>query len=106
MSVLVVMNWPSATREAYEQVRSQVDWMSMRPNGANLHIAAFDDAGGLHVVDHWDSAEQFQAFIAERIGPAAAAAGITSQPEVQIIPIAYVDQFDKLVDGTSGGIIA
>jgi hypothetical protein len=96
MSVLVLFNWPEVNREQYEQVRAQVDWMNMRPNGANLHISAFDEAGGLHVVDHWDSAEQFQAFIDAQIAPAAQAAGISGQPQVQIYPIAYVDEFDKL----------
>jgi hypothetical protein len=92
----MVMHWPGATRELYEQKRAQVDWVGMRPAGANLHMSAFDDAGGLHVVDHWDTAEQFQAFIQERIAPAAQAAGVTTQPEVAIFPVAYIDQFDKL----------
>ncbi len=96
MPFMVVMNWPGVTRAQYEQMRESVDWMSMRPAGANLHISAVDEGGGLRVVDHWDSAEQFQTFVAERIGPAAQAAGVSSQPEVGIYPIAYVDQFDKL----------
>ena len=96
MAVLMIMHWPEATRELYEQVRGEVDWVNMRPNGANLHVSAFDDAGGLHVVDHWDSAEQFQAFIQSQIAPAAQRAGITTQPQVALLPIAYVDQFDEI----------
>ena len=90
------MHWAGATREVYEQLRGSVNWAEMRPNGANLHISSFDESGGLHVVDHWDSAEQFQAFVQEQIAPAAAAAGVTGQPEVSIYPVAYVDQFDSL----------
>lgn len=96
MAVLMIMHWPEATRELYEQVRGEVDWVNMRPNGANLHVSGFDEAGGLHVVDHWDSAEQFFAFIEAQIGPAAAKLGVTSQPQVTIVPIAYVDQFDEI----------
>ncbi len=96
MAVLVFVNWPGATRELYEKIRAEVDWAGMRPSGANLHMSSFDDAGGLHVVDHWDSAQQFQTFIEEKIGPAAQRAGVTSQPEVAIYPVAYIDQFDKL----------
>jgi hypothetical protein len=96
MAVLMIMNWPEATREIYEKLRAEVDWVSMRPNGANLHMSAFDENGGLHVVDHWDSAEQFQAFIQSQIAPAAQKAGITTQPQVTIVPIAYVDQFDEV----------
>lgn len=92
----MIMHWPGATKEMYEKVRGEVDWMSMRPNGANLHMAAFDDAGDLHVVDHWDSAEQFNTFIQEKIAPAAAAAGISGQPDVKLLPIAYVDSFDEV----------
>ena len=61
MAVLVFVTWPEATREQYEQVRGEVDWANMRPAGANLHMSSFDGRGGLHVVDHWDLAEQFQA---------------------------------------------
>jgi hypothetical protein len=96
MAVLIVMHWPGATREIYEKLRAEVDWANMRPTGANLHISSFDDAGGLHVVDVWDSADQFQAFIGSTIAPAAQAAGATSQPDVAIYPIAYVDQFDEI----------
>ena len=57
----------------------------MRPSGANLQMASFDESGGLHVVDHWDSPEQFQAFIEQKIGPAAQRFGITTQPQVAIL---------------------
>lgn len=96
MAVLVFVNWPGATREAYEKIRGEVNWAEMRPNGANLHMASFDEAGGIHIVDHWDSPEQFQTFIQEQIAPAAQRAGVEGMPEVQIYPVAYIDQFDKL----------
>jgi hypothetical protein len=38
--------------------------------------------GGWGVLDFWESRAHFDRFAAERIGPAAAATGITSQPEV------------------------
>jgi hypothetical protein len=96
MAVLMIMTWPEATREIYEKMRTEVDWVGMRPNGANLHVSGFDEAGGLHVVDHWDSAEQFEAFVAAQVAPAAQKAGITTQPQVTIVPVAYVDQFDEI----------
>ena len=96
MAVLVFVTWLDATREQYEQIRGEVDWANMRPSGANLHMSSFDENGGLHVVDHWDSAEQFQEFIEQKIGPAAQRFGITSQPQVAIYPVAFIDQFDKL----------
>ncbi len=96
MAVVVFINWPEATREQYESIRKEVDWANMRPSGANLHMSAFDESGGLKVVDHWDSADQFQAFIEQKIGPAAQRLGVTTQPQVSVHPVAYIDQFDEL----------
>jgi hypothetical protein len=56
------------------------------PAGANFHVAAFDDSG-LRVTDLWDTPEDFQAFAGGRLRAAVAAAGITTEPEVEILPV-------------------
>ena len=48
---------------------------------------AWEEDGSVHVLDVWDSAEAFQAFFGSTIGPAAARAGITMNPEVKISPL-------------------
>jgi hypothetical protein len=39
------------------------------------------------VIDFWESGEQFDRFAEERIGPAAAAAGVSAAPDVREFPV-------------------
>lgn len=86
MAIAMFMSWPTATVEQYEAVRKIVDWEGDRPPGGLLHVAAFDE-GGMHVTDLWDSAEQFQAFVDQRLMPGVAQVGIQSQPEIKVLPV-------------------
>jgi hypothetical protein len=43
--------------------------------------------GGWGVIDFWESRMQFDRFAADRVGPAAAAAGITAQPDIREFPV-------------------
>lgn len=43
--------------------------------------------GGWGILDFWGSREQFDSFVAERVGPAAAAAGVTAPPEIHGFPV-------------------
>jgi hypothetical protein len=91
MAYMMLMEWPGVTREQYEAVRAEIDWVSNPPPGGLLHVASFaDDA--LRVVDLWDSPAQFQAFVDSKLGAATAKAGITSQPNVQFHEAGYIDQ--------------
>ena len=51
-----------------------------------MHVAAFDETG-LHITDVWDSTEQFQAFVNDRLAPAIAEVGIAGEPQVLFIPL-------------------
>ena len=42
---------------------------------------------GWRVVDFWESRAQFDAFMAERVGPAVAATGVSTQPDIAEFPI-------------------
>lgn len=61
-------------------------WETNVPKGAQLHVATFAD-DGLHVLDIWDSAEDFQAFLEKRLMPAVQEIGIQGQPVVSISPL-------------------
>ena len=75
------MFFPGGTTAQYDEVLQKMGLTDGRvPPGAQFHWVAEVD-GGLRVVDVWDSAEQFQAFAAEQIGPFTAAAGM-SEPQV------------------------
>jgi hypothetical protein len=86
MAFAINIDWPGVTKERYEAVRQIVKWETDHPAGALFHVATFDDEGA-HVLDLWESPEQFQAFVASRLQPGIAQVGVTSQPTVRVLPV-------------------
>ena len=77
MAVAIMMDFPGATLEQYDQV---IDRMGLTPGGetppgALFHWVAATDQG-IRVVDVWESQEQFDKFAEEQIGPHTSAVGI------------------------------
>lgn len=85
MAVVMIMEWAGVTPEHYEEARRQVDWEGDEPEGGIVHIAWFAE-GSLHVVDLWESPEQFQRFATERLTPVTSAMGVPGEPKVQFHP--------------------
>jgi hypothetical protein len=65
---------------------SRVDWENDVPDGVILHVPWFVDAG-LRVTDLWESADDFQRYVGQRLLPAVQAIGIEGQPRVDIRPL-------------------
>ncbi len=86
MAVVMNMEWPGVTSAQYEQARKMVNWEGNVPSGAQFHVAAFNDKG-LCITDIWDSAEDFQRFVDQRLTPATQKIGIQGQPNVEILPV-------------------
>jgi len=82
MATVMLMHWPEVTKEQYERARQEVRWETDTPAGAKFHVSWFGD-DGLHVLDLWDTPEQFQAFAETRLGPATQRIGIQGQPKVE-----------------------
>src|SRR5436190_17287189 len=82
MAVVMYMEWDGVTPEQYDQAREIVDWEGQTPDGAYLHVPWFTDSG-LRVVDVWESPEQFQSFVDERLTPGVQEAGIEGEPRVE-----------------------
>jgi len=82
MAIVMSMHWPEVTKEQYEQVRLSVNWEGDTPAGAKFHTAWLG-SDGFHVLDLWDSKEQFDSFVQSRLASGVAAAGISSQPKVE-----------------------
>ncbi|MFF0748169.1 antibiotic biosynthesis monooxygenase [Streptomyces sp. NPDC004267] len=64
MPVIVTVEIPGGTKEQYEQNTEQItsaDWWPMP--GFLAHAAGPDGTGGWRVVDFWESAEAFHAFV-------------------------------------------
>jgi hypothetical protein len=85
MAVVMRMQWAGVTPEQYDELRDLVDWETVAPAGGKYHIAFFDD-GMFNVVDVWDSAEQFQAFVETALMPGVAKVGVAGEPVVTIVP--------------------
>jgi hypothetical protein len=86
VATVMLMRWEGVTEDEYEQAREKVGWDRDVPDGAKLHVAGFSD-GGLNVIDVWASAEAFQAFSEQRLGPAVQEIGIEGEPDVRFAPM-------------------
>lgn len=85
MAIMMLMEWPGATPEQYDELRRVVDWEQDKAVGGLFHVAAFDE-GGAHITDVWESAEAFQRFTDERLMPGVQKVGIPGEPKVQVLP--------------------
>ncbi len=83
MSVAVVMDFEGATLAQYDDV---IDRMGFEPGGPGgpgglFHWVTATDSG-IRVTDVWESAEHFQRFADERIGPITTEAGFPAPPSI------------------------
>jgi hypothetical protein len=101
MPVVMYMEWDGVSPEQYDEAREKVDWEGDVPDGTILHVPWFVDSG-LRVVDVWDSGDQFQAFVEERLMPAVQEIGIEGQPRVDIRPL-HSRVFAPALERATGG---
>ncbi len=85
MATVIMQRWDTLTPDQYDTLRGIVGWDRDVPVGMRFHVASFDD-GVLRMTDVWDSAEQFDEFVASRILPGLQQVGITGQPDVIVAP--------------------
>jgi hypothetical protein len=77
------MHWPEVSLDQYEKVRREVDWEGNVPQGAKFHVA-WMAPDGFHVVDVWNSAQEFQRFVDERLMPGVQKVGIQGEPRIEL----------------------
>ena len=65
---MMIMKWQGITASQYDEVRKIVNWEGNRPKGAIFHVASFGD-NALHVTDIWESADDFNDFVQNRLMP-------------------------------------
>ncbi len=68
-----------------EIVDHAIPWKGDRPSGLLDHVVSFD-RDAIYVTDVWETAEDCQHFIDNRLLPVAALLGIPGQPTVEIRP--------------------
>jgi hypothetical protein len=81
MATLMLMHWSEASKDQYLQARKEIDWEGNVPTGAKFHVAWVED-DGLHVLDLWESKEDFEKFTKDRLMPGVQKIGIQGQPKV------------------------
>ena len=88
MAVAVQMDFEGAGTEQYDQVIGKMGFSPGGPGPAGClsHFAAKTPTG-MHIVDVWESKEQFEMFAQEQIGPYSAEAGITQQPKTEFFEV-------------------
>jgi hypothetical protein len=83
MPLMLIFNAPNMTQTQYDALRPVVQWENNPPAGLNLHSCAFDDQGGLHVCDLWESGEHVQHFFETRLKPGFEQLGLDpGQPQI------------------------
>jgi hypothetical protein len=73
------------SREQYDQVRSEANWLEKHPEGGLAHLTWWE-GNDCHNMDGWESETAFQAFGEKRLGPAMQKVGVAVQPEVTFHP--------------------
>ena len=90
MAIGLVQEFTGMGQSHYESVMSELGLGlgddSGWPDGIISHVAGATEDGWC-VVDRWKSMELFEAFMAERLGPAIERAGDISQPRVMVAQI-------------------
>jgi hypothetical protein len=86
MAIVMNMRWDGVTPEQYDAMLEAVNWEDDPADGGIFHVAWFQD-GSLRVVDVWEEAAQFEAFVGNRLMPGVAELGVEGQPDVDIQPV-------------------
>ena len=82
MAVVMLMHWPEVSKAQYEQARKEINWEGKAPRGAKFHVAWFGE-DGFHVLDLWESREDFEHFMEQRAMPILRMIGTQGHPKVQ-----------------------
>ncbi len=86
MAVGIRIKLPGVNVEEFDRVDAAIDVRGNHPEGLIFSASGPVD-GGWRVIDVWESRAHFDAFAAERIGPAAVAVGATVQPDIAEFPV-------------------
>jgi len=85
MAVIAEVTLRGISREQYDAVRESTGWLERTPDGGLAHLTWWEGPD-CHNVDGWESEEAMGAFSEQRLGPAMAALGIDSPPEITFHP--------------------
>jgi hypothetical protein len=85
MAVIAHVVLRGVAPEQYDRVRAEAGWLERAPEGGYAHLTWWE-GNDCHNMDAWESEAAFNAFGAERLGPAMARVGSAVVPEVTFHP--------------------
>ncbi|MFI5263931.1 MAG: hypothetical protein ACHQM6_05395 [Candidatus Kapaibacterium sp.] len=85
MRIAMFMRWEGVTLDQYEEVRQIVNWEGNVPKGSVLHICSHDGKS-LRITDVWESAEDLNNFVNNRLMPETSKI-VNTQPQVEVYPL-------------------
>lgn len=86
MAVGIRIKMDGLTSEQFDAIERSVNPTANPPEGLIFH-ASGPIEGGWGVIDFWESRAQFDRFAEERMGPSAAAAGLSAAPDIREFPV-------------------
>src|SRR6266496_2811657 len=86
MAVIMDMRWEGVTQDQYDQTMQRLGLDENPPDGGRFHLAGPAD-GAWRAVDVWESPDQFQRFVEERLTPVTQEVGMQGEPQVMFYPL-------------------
>ncbi len=78
----------------YETLKKEVDWEHNPPSGLIIHSSAFDESGNsTNVADVWNSEQDLNNFVSNRLIPAMQKHNIPIPPEPEIFQIHNINAY-------------
>lgn len=94
MAILAIFTG-EITQSQYEALRQEANWEGQQPHGGVFHCASFDESGGIHVADVWESAEAMEAFVTDRLAPAMQKLQLMA-PDVAVYPAYNINAYSTI----------
>jgi len=86
MPVVMMVDNPNGTAALYDKVRAELG--QERAGGGIVHLAGPGPRGGFRVIEVWDSKEDAERFLQERLLPAVRAVGAPGpRPNIEFWPV-------------------
>jgi hypothetical protein len=83
MAVMIQFEWPGLTREQFEEARRVIGWETNAPKGSIVQTQGWDE-GVFKAQDLWESREDWDNFLQNRILPNLAPLGVSGQPTIRV----------------------
>lgn len=85
MAIGLIIDWPGGTRQQYDALMAELQFEGVLPPGELLH-AAGPVADGWRIIDIWETREDFDSLLEQKLGAALQTIGVTN-PQITEFPI-------------------